>query len=333
MSRDVTELHRRLRDYLVRGDEITAVRAVSTGHSNETYLLDGLDAVLRLPPSGEPLFTQYSMATQYHLLAVVGGYPTAPPVPAVRHLCLDRDVLGDEFYLMERVPGDIIGEYELADWFAEADETARDALAEQYVSAIAAVNRLPMLEVAGRPQAPADELGGWRAMAERASAHDLVAGFDALLKRDLPITGPPAVVHGDPKLANFLWDKGNLAAVLDWEECYNGEPLRDLGYMLFFFPSEFHPAQPGYDSPGMWSRERVIEAWAAATERDPRGVELYEVAAILEMAAILAHGSWLFDSGKSADQRLQYWGTLVPGLIELAQAMLAAADAAGRKGS
>ena len=51
MTRDLLPLSDALRRVLPDGDGITGLRAFSTGHSNETYLIEGLDQILRLPPS------------------------------------------------------------------------------------------------------------------------------------------------------------------------------------------------------------------------------------------------------------------------------------------
>jgi aminoglycoside phosphotransferase (APT) family kinase protein len=323
MARDVTWLRDRLREHLVLGDLLTDVEPVSTGHSNETYLLHGLDLVLRMPPSGSALLTEYSMERQYHLLAAIRGFDQAPPVPGVRHLCADPEVLGDPFYLMSRVAGEIVGEYEPEPWFAAAGPELRSALCRQYVDAIAGVNRLPVLDAAGPLRSPQDTLQHWRGVAERALDDALVSRFDALLAMELPRSGSPSLVHGDPKLGNILWRDGRMQALLDWEMCFNGEPLSDLGYMLFLFPHKLHPALPGCDLPGMWDRDMIISAWSDATGRDTTGIELYEIGAVLEIAAIFSYGGRLFADGRSTDVRLERLGAFAPLLSEMAAQMLA----------
>ena len=46
-----------------------------------------------------------------------------------------------------------------------------------------------------------------------------------------PATRPDAVVHGDFRLGNLMVDDDGLAAVLDWELAYIGDPLADLGWL------------------------------------------------------------------------------------------------------
>jgi aminoglycoside phosphotransferase (APT) family kinase protein len=43
-----------------------------------------------------------------------------------------------------------------------------------------------------------------------------------------PRSNPPVLCHGDFWPGNVLWREGEIAAVIDWEECLIGEPLADL---------------------------------------------------------------------------------------------------------
>ncbi len=60
----------------------------------------------------------------------------------------------------------------------------------------------------------------------------------AALEANLPVSPPPAIVHGDFRLDNCLMDSvdpGRVAAVVDWDELATvGDPLADLGLLLFY---------------------------------------------------------------------------------------------------
>ena len=98
MARDPERLTRELRLYLRGGEAITRVVPLSTGHSNETYLLEGLDRILRTEPSGEGLLPPYDMAFQHRVLSAVGAFAGGPPVPRVFELCTDPSVIGSPFF-------------------------------------------------------------------------------------------------------------------------------------------------------------------------------------------------------------------------------------------
>lgn len=48
---------------------------------------------------------------------------------------------------------------------------------------------------------------------------------------NLPAAAGPSIVHGDFRNGNLMVTPDGLAAVLDWEICHLGDPVRDLGWM------------------------------------------------------------------------------------------------------
>ena len=106
MARDNERLADGLRRWLPRGNRITGVRTLSAGHSNETYFVEGLNEILRLPPSEEGLLPPYDMARQHAVMSAVATHAPGIPMPPMLELCTDPDVLGDEFYLMGALPGE-----------------------------------------------------------------------------------------------------------------------------------------------------------------------------------------------------------------------------------
>jgi aminoglycoside phosphotransferase (APT) family kinase protein len=142
MARDLERLATGLRGFLPNGKDVTRVVALSTGHSNETYLVEGVNLILRMPPSEEGLLPPYDMAREHGILAAVGGWKDRPPVPKVLQLCMDPAVMGDPFFLMERLYGEAY-EYSEPEWFQKATPEIRGDMCSQWVNAVAAVNRAP----------------------------------------------------------------------------------------------------------------------------------------------------------------------------------------------
>jgi len=330
MSRDTGQLYVALRRHLATGEQITAVTLLSRGHSNETYLLEGMDQILRLPPSGIPLLNGLDMARQFQLYAVLGRLPGGPPVPRVFYYCDDLSVLGAPFYLVERVPGVPFDDYTVPDWVARASDTFRDALSRQYLQAYASLARLSPLDVLGPTATPVCECLRWQSLARAAGARYLVELIDRLIGQPPGESGPPAPVNGDAKMANDLWLEGRLQGVLDWELAFNGDPLAELGYMLIFFESDTHGPQPGFDLPGMWRREQVISEWERISGRSARGLDWFEAAAAAKITAILAYGHHLATVQQSSDARMAAWLPFVEQWTEVTSRLVTKAVAGKR---
>ena len=92
IGRDTGALADGLRRYLPRGDRITGVKTLSAGHSNETYLVEGIDEILRMPPSAEGLLPPYDMARQHAVLSAVKANTRTVPLPAMLELCTDPSI-------------------------------------------------------------------------------------------------------------------------------------------------------------------------------------------------------------------------------------------------
>ena len=306
-GRDIQQLHRKLAAILPHGERIAAIRPLLAGHSNETYIIEGLDCILRLPPASAPLLQGHDIVTQARIYAALGTNPGAPPVPGILHIDADPAALGDPYFVMERIAGDAVPDYSIPDWFTAAPAAKREQVSRQWAEAIGKIATLAPLEMIGAAVTPEDNTREWRTMAANANCPELVALFDRLLALPAPVSGPPTPVHGDPKIANLMWSDFTLSAVLDWELAYNGEPLSDLGYMQFFFRDEAYSRASLPALSGMISRDEVVRVWEQASGRSADGWQWYEAAAIGKMAAILAHGYNLAVAGQSGDERFLRW--------------------------
>jgi aminoglycoside phosphotransferase (APT) family kinase protein len=320
MARDLERMERGLRRFLAGGDRLTRIVPLSTGHSNETYLLEGIDRVLRMPPSEEGLLPPYDMALQHAIIGAMSRAPNGPPVPRVHELCEDPEVIGDPFFVMERLDGEAF-EYRVPDWLASGPESLRGDLCAQWIGAMIAVHRLPAETMPAPSLSPREAAEHWRDVAHKAEApRPLVELLDDLAERPPRSSGPPTPVHGDPKHGNCLWSRqGKLLALLDWEMAHVGDPVEDLGYVIHFYDQgEAELARAGYELPGWWSREKTIAEWERATGRRAIDLERYEVLAMGKIAAIIAVGHQLFRRGRTKDPRFEAWGAVVPKYVDLA---------------
>ncbi|WP_298685822.1 phosphotransferase family protein [uncultured Sphingomonas sp.] len=285
------------------GERLTAVRTLATGFSNETYRLEGLDAILRLPPSAGAVLDGHDVLGQARIYRALGEMPGAPPVPAITHIGDDPAVLGVPFFVMGLVPGEALHDLDMQPWFTDVPPERRTEMCRDWIAAFARLATLPTLDVLGPAVSAEDYVRRWRGVAAEAEAGELVDLYDRLLALSAPVSGAPSLVHGDPKISNLMWDEGRISAMLDWEMALNSEPLSDLGYLLFFFASPFHGATRGPAQSGMLDRAGVIDCWEQTSSRSAAGVEWHEIAQIGKLCTIMAKGIHMIATGASSDPK------------------------------
>ncbi|WP_221793073.1 phosphotransferase family protein [Aquisediminimonas sediminicola] len=318
MARDVHQLAEGLRAYLPRGDRITGVKTLSAGHSNETYLVQGLNEILRMPPSEEGLLPPYDMARQHAILSAVKAHAPRVPLPGMLELCEDPKVIGDPFFLMECVPGEAF-EYALPDWVNADLANAPESICRQWFDAVIGLHNMPVAYMPPGSRTVQQEAQHWLDVAKSAESDaSLIEVLESLVKSPPRTSGAPTPVHGDPKHGNCMWHEGRLTALLDWEMAQISEPLLDLGYILMFHDQgEASLADAGFELPNWWSPERMIAEWEKGTGRTAVDMARYTVLGQAKVAAIIALGAYLFSSGKTQDARFQAFGAVLPAYLKL----------------
>jgi aminoglycoside phosphotransferase (APT) family kinase protein len=323
MVRDRADMQELLSGLLPRDAPITAVTAMTTGFSNDTYLIEGPDLILRLPPAAGAMLDGHDVIGQARIYAALGANPGAPPVPRVVHVEESPALLGSPFFIMARVPGESVNDIEMQPWFTGAGDAVRTRMCRDWVSTIGGLARMAALDILGDPVSSEDDLRRWQRFADGAQCPRLADMIGRLLKAPAPVSGPPAVIHGDAKLSNLMWDDCRISALLDWEMSLNGEPMADLGYMLYLFESEYHGATRAPKLPGMLKRDEVIAMWEAVSGRAADGIVWHEIAQIMKITAIIAEGTNLFDTGRSSDPKLAYFKQNLDYYLDVTAAMLA----------
>lgn len=323
MQRNLAELQAILSRLLADEAAITAVTPMTTGFSNDTYLIEGPDLILRLPPAAGAMLDGHDVIAQARIYAALGQTPGAPPVPRIAHVEESPALLGAPFFIMARVPGESVNDIEMQLWFTDAPDAVRRQMCRDWVSAFGNLARLAPLEVLGAPVSPEDDLRMWQRFAAAAQCPQLVDMIERLLQVPAPISGAPAVIQGDSKLSNLMWDDYRISAMLDWEMSLNGDPLADLGYMLYLFESDYHGATRAPKLPGMLKRDEVIALWEQVSGRSAAGVAWHEIAQIAKISAIIAEGTNMFNTGRSNDPKLAYFKQNLDYYLGVVAAMLA----------
>jgi aminoglycoside phosphotransferase (APT) family kinase protein len=274
---------------------------VAGGRSNLTYKVTdaaGRAVALRRPPIGHVLPTAHDMSREHRIITAL--WPTAVPVPRTLGLCLDTDVTGVPFYVMEFVDGHIIRDAERAE--KELDVAGRRRASESLVSVLADLHAVDVgavgLDDLGRHDGYlARQLARWHGQFDKSQIEgtERVTEVDAIFERlsaDIPEQQGATIVHGDYRLDNtMLADDGSIAAVLDWEICTLGDPLADLGLLMVYWAEAGDEITALGKAPtqveGFANRAELRDLYAERTGRDIDGLDYYVAFGYWKLACIL----------------------------------------------
>lgn len=236
---DETELHRLVKNLSEHIEEFEWTEQIvkfSGGQSNPTYRIDTPQKtyVLRRQPKGKILGSAHAVDREYRIMRALWG--SQVPVPKVLYLCVDPEVIGTIFYVMEYVEGQIHWNPALPD----LPVSERRRVYGEMCKALSNLHNVDFqklgLEDFGKPGRYLErQLARWTTQYRKSQTEDNEA-MEALiswLKRNIPDGDERvAVIHGDYRMDNIIFDSGNrsILAILDWELSTLGHPYLDLAY-------------------------------------------------------------------------------------------------------
>ena len=240
-----------------RRPEAEAVRLhgidrVDIGHSAETLLVtatwtehgterdEGL--VVRIRPPAPGLLPPYDLRRQFEILRALES--TAVRAPRALWYEGTGTVLGREFYVMERLPGQVFEREVPIDIARDPQRVGR--MCDSMIGQLAAIHTVD-LEATGLGAMAEGrdyvdrELAHWSGEIRRLQRGPLPAleRLHRELVAQQPAPNPTvSLVHGDPKVGNFAFVGDDVTAVFDWEMATLGDALADLGWaeMLWKMP-------------------------------------------------------------------------------------------------
>ncbi len=315
---DVDRLETFLLDRLPDSRSPLKVRQFRRGFSNLTYelTLGSQELVLRRPPFGNPVATAHDMGREYRVLSALWKVYELAPRPYLH--CQDHDVIGDEFYVMERRRGVILRDKAPpAQLLADPDLVRR--LGESFVLTLARLHALDYraagLGELGKPQGYVErQVTGWCKRYRNAQTDELgeIDQLMAWLAEHKPTESRAALIHNDYKYDNLLLDPDDLTqirAVFDWEMTTIGDPLMDLGSTLAYWveatDSEsmreyaFGPTM----LPGTMTRGELVDRYGACSGFDVPDPLFYYCYGLLKLAAIVQQIYARYVRGLTRDPR------------------------------
>lgn len=286
----------------------------ATGMSNVTLLLDASwehngqrqerPCVGRLQPQIErPVFPEYDLAMQYRVMDTLGR-ETPVKAPPLLGLETDPAVLGNPFYIMERIDGRVPGDmppYTMGGWLMEeVGPEQRRNLWCAGLKAMAEIHRQDYqalgFDFLERPHwgdtALEQQLSYWENYVDwglEGIACPTAEEAMAWLRVHQPADEPTRLCWGDARIGNMIFNHECTAvnAVLDWEMVTIGNPLQDLAWWNYLdrFFSE------GLNCPrleGLPDRAETVALWEAETGLSAADYGYYELYAAYRYAVIMS---------------------------------------------
>jgi aminoglycoside phosphotransferase (APT) family kinase protein len=270
------------------------------GQSNPTYklLTPSRRYVLRRKPPGVLLPSAHAVDREYRVITALHaqGFPVAQSFG----LCLDRTVIGTEFYVMACIEGRIY-------WDATLPDLTNAARAAHFDAMNATMAQLHSIDIAaagltdyGKPgNYFARQITRWSRQYLEDPEAGRVAAMDRLVEW-LPGNIPPgeetSIVHGDYRCDNLIFHatEPRVEAVLDWELSTLGHPLADFSYhlMMYRMPAGSIAALGGADLAGLGipSETDYVAAYCARTGRGAiANLDFYMAYNLFRLAGIV-HG-------------------------------------------
>ncbi len=305
----------------------------TTGQSNPTFVLTTPTGryVLRRKPPGDLLPSAHAVEREYRVMKALRGHV---PVPEMLHLCDDKSLIGNTFFVMSYVEGTTFND-------PRCPGLAPDQRARLYANmnrTLASLHRVDVAAVGlsdfGKPgNYFARQLARWT-QAYRASETETIPQMEELISW-LAANEPPddervALVHGDWRLDNLLvGDDQEIVAVLDWELSTLGHPWADLASQLMQWalpPGEEGRGLAGVDRKalGLPSDEAYVDEYAENSGLTELPDLTFPIAfAFFRMGAIIQGvKKRALDGNASNPEKALRLGTFVPLFAETALARL-----------
>ena len=298
-----------------RGISVSGLERISGGASRETYRFrlawDGGERplILRRDPPASLIETE----RRVEFAAYRAFHGSAVPVPEMLWLEEEDDALDHPFFIAEELTGHQASPQVLLSGLYDA---VLPRVAERKWTILGEIAKadpvaLGLTEVMPPPALDAcwrRELDHWEALIDRDAVEPMPVTRAAI--RWLRANPPPpaqklAVVHGDYRTGNFLFDEaGDIHGVLDWEMAHLGDPLEDLGWSLQPVWCFGREGMAG----GLVPPEQAIAAWerASGLKADPAALHWWTLFNCVKGQGIWVGSAKAFISGGNRSPIMVY---------------------------
>jgi len=330
-SFDIAKVHNWLSKYISES-ELPKVEQFRSGASNLTYLLTYPDRelVLRRPPVGTKAVSAHDMKREFLIQSrLKPGYDLVPKVIA---LCEDHELLGSDFYVMERIKGEIFRR-DVPESLTKEDISIMATSLVLGLAQLHSVDSSVLAELNKGSGYVTRQVEGWSKRYRNALTDDVPDGEVVMnwLSKNKPEDVDSCIIHGDWRIDNMVFDLGQkkLVGVLDWELATVGDPLMDLGSALAYWVDrdddpEFASLrrQPSHLE-GMPTREEFIKKYLELSGRSCDDFTFYEVFGLFRLSVIIQQIWARYRAGQTSNPAFKGFGVGVNILINRTQGLIA----------
>ncbi|MDG2001840.1 MAG: phosphotransferase family protein [Novosphingobium sp.] len=311
-------------------------RPTTNGGSSENYFItadirSGGETrrekyVLRVKPGESCMFLRENFDEQCRLITHLGAH-TDVPVPEIEFYEPDAAVLGQPFWLMAMVEGEVPPDnppYHTAGYVFDALPEQRRSI---WLSGLEAACRIPKVDVSQMPQI-VELRPGESGMEENLrhwtdAMHWACDGVDdPLLQRvnewlwaNMPSRRDTALSWGDCRIGNMIFQNFQCAAIIDWDTITLAGPQLDLAHWLVM--EEYFIDGFGFEPlPGIGTRDEVIEKWEKFTGFAADQLGWHEVLAMFRLDINCVRGFKFLPPDMRAKQFFDDGSTVMSRVLE-----------------
>ena len=257
------------------------------------------------------------IAAEFAVLRALGG--SGVRAPAALLLDAEGVVAGGPALVLER----IAGKASAVDFLDQPDNACGRELTADLARATGDLHRFDW-QAAGLAAEDADpvdaQIAHWQAQfrAHRLEPHPVLEWLFGWLRAHVPRPVRLALVHGDLRPGNFLYEGARLTALLDWEMAHIGDPAEDIAwiYRALWSPARFLPLDD------FLARHAASAGFAIPR----RSVVYYRIFSEAKFAAISLSAAHRFASGSTRNLRHINRAAKVPECLRLALDWIAGED-------
>jgi len=329
-SFDIAKVHAWLEPY-INQRALPDVQQFRSGASNLTYLLKYPDRelVLRRPPVGTKAVSAHDMKREFLIQSRLK--PVYDLVPNVVALCEDHSILGSDFYVMDRIQGEIFRR-DVPETLTKEDISIMATSLVSGLVQLHAVDPSILQELNKGAGYVQRQVEGWSKRYRNALTDDVPDGEDVMswLDANRPDDVGSCIIHGDWRIDNMVFDLAHkkLAGVLDWELATVGDPLMDLGSALaYWVDRDDEPMfaslrrQPSHLE-GMPTRKEFIATYLELSNRKCDDFTFYEVFGLFRLTVIIQQIWARYKAGQTTNPAFKGFGMGVNILINRAQGLI-----------